>query len=123
MARVVIAENNSLYAELLAEYLQEVGHTIRVTSAEREIWAAILAEVPDVLLLDLGLPDVCAATLIPKLLERSPATRIFAMTGRSSIDAGNDAVRLGAHAHLVKPVKFMTLATHLQMLNEPALLD
>lgn len=123
MARVIIVEDNQLYAEDLGDYLQEVGHAVRLSSTANEMWAEIADAVPDVILLDLGLPDACGLALIPQLLEQHPAIRILVLTARTSADTRDEALRLGAHGYLVKPVKFMTLATHLQLLNEPALAE
>ncbi|OWW22497.1 hypothetical protein AYR66_26355 [Noviherbaspirillum denitrificans] len=123
MLRVVLVQDNLLYAKELAGYLQEIGHTVTVARAMPELWAAVMTESPDVILLDLNLPDASGLTSIPRLIEAYPATRILVLTGRTSADMGNEALRIGAHAHLVKPVKLLTLATHLQDLNEPELLE
>jgi DNA-binding response OmpR family regulator len=121
MANVILVEDNHLYAEDLADYLQEVGHTVRVAGTATDMWIAVAEAAPEVILLDLGLPDACGLTLIPRLLEQYPSVRILVLTARSADEARDDALRLGAHGFLTKPVKFMSLAAHLHHICEQAL--
>ncbi len=64
---------------------------------------------PEVVLLDLGLPDVQGLDLIPRLRELDELTGIIVLTATSEISVVVRAMRLGADNFLVKPVSLETL--------------
>ncbi len=64
---------------------------------------------PEVVLLDLGLPDVEGLELIPHLRRLNELVGIVVLTGRSDIEVVVEAMRLGADNFLVKPVGTGTL--------------
>ncbi len=64
---------------------------------------------PEVVLLDLGLPDVQGLDLIPRLREFDELTGIIVLTATSEISVVVRAMRLGADNFLVKPVSLETL--------------
>jgi two-component system, NtrC family, response regulator AtoC len=59
---------------------------------------------PEVVLLDLGLPDADGLLLIPRLLDEAPLTRLIVITGRNSVEAAVTALRSGARHYLLKPL-------------------
>ena len=67
MARILIADDDELIAELASEVLIDVGHACGwVTSAE-DAWEVAHKRRPDILLLDQGLPGMSGITLLRKL--------------------------------------------------------
>lgn len=113
MARILIVEDNVSYAEEVADFLAECGHHVMVCASAHAMWASLRGTPPDLVLLDLGLPDACGLTLIPQLGERFPATGILVFSARGMLDSRLQAQRLGAHDYLTKPIKFEVLAQHI----------
>jgi DNA-binding response OmpR family regulator len=58
MTIIAIAEDNPLIAQLLNEALSDEGYLVRIFGDGRSALAAIIAQPPDLLLLDLGLPFI-----------------------------------------------------------------
>jgi len=58
---------------------------------------------PDVVLLDIGLPDLDGVQVIPRLREAAPATRIVMLSGYAASENGDAALRAGADGYVEKP--------------------
>ncbi|MEO8241753.1 MAG: sigma-54 dependent transcriptional regulator [bacterium] len=83
--------------------LQGAGHEIRVASTAAEGMAAFAETPPQVVLLDLGLPDKDGLDLMRDMLTLRPQTRVIVITANGSINRAVEAMRAGAHEFLVKP--------------------
>ncbi len=59
---------------------------------------------PDVVLLDIRLPDGTGFDACRRILQRSPATRVLVLTSVADEDVVDDAIRAGAHGYLLKEV-------------------
>jgi CheY-like chemotaxis protein len=103
---VLIVEDDDDTATSLATLLQSYGYEVGVASDGPSACQAIQAILPDVVLLDIGLPKMNGWLVAKRICERSVWKRplLVAMTGY-----GEDADRLrseeaGIDLHLVKPV-------------------
>ncbi len=65
---------------------------------------------PDVILLDLRLPDTHGLDLLVKLKELSPETEVIVMTGFGTVESAVDAMKAGAFYYLTKPFQIDDLA-------------
>jgi DNA-binding NarL/FixJ family response regulator len=64
--------------------------------------AGVAALRPDVILLDLSMPDMDGMEAIPQIVERSPATRIVVFSGFSAGRMREAALAMGAHEYIEK---------------------
>lgn len=103
MASVLIVEDDANSAEMLAEMCQLHGYTCTVASDLADAGQQMLVHEPDVVLLDLHLPDGLGLTLFEDESRRKNA-EIILMTGQASVDTSVKALRLGAADYLVKPI-------------------
>ena len=107
--RVLLVEDNSDSAEMLAEALRLGGFVVRVASDGEAGVAAAIDFDPEVILLDIGLPKRDGYSVARELRPRLPKTTIIAFSGY-----GDEAHRVrsreaGFDAHLVKPVELSEL--------------
>jgi two-component system response regulator AtoC len=109
-ALVVDDDKNSQRA--LATLVAEQGFAAQTAGSLREARGRLLAEPPDVVLLDLILPDGTGFDLIQDLKQIDRA-EIVVITGHASIDTAVEALRLGASDYLTKPVDAGRLKTML----------
>lgn len=116
MPQILLAEDNKSYATDLAEFLDEIGHPTRTVTTAETMWAALSVQQPDVLILDLGLPDEDGFNLIPRLRQHYPDLGVMVLTARVTTDNRVLGLRLGADAYLTKPIKFLELAAHIEAL-------
>ncbi|HTZ20406.1 MAG TPA: response regulator transcription factor [Opitutaceae bacterium] len=76
--------------------------------------AAAIAECsrlkPDLLLLDIGLPDGSGLEACRRILQQQPDLRVIVLTGSSTDDFVQEAILAGAHGYLMKEIKPKALA-------------
>lgn len=58
----------------------------------------------DVILLDLRMPDLDGMDVLKTIKQRWPESEVVVITGYPTIESAKEAVRLGAHNYLAKPV-------------------
>lgn len=59
----------------------------------------------DVVLLDLRMPDLDGMVVLKAIKERWPTSEVIVITGYPTIESAKEAVRLGAHNYLAKPLE------------------
>ncbi len=103
MGLCLVVEDDANQRMMLAATLKTVGHTTTEAATGFEAVRAAHENPPDVILLDLGLPDTDGLELIPSLLEAAPLSRIVVITGENNVATAVGALRSGARHYLVKP--------------------
>jgi DNA-binding NtrC family response regulator len=83
--------------------LEAAGHTVDLAGTAAQGLEAFRRLLPDVVLLDLLLPDRDGLDLMRQILAERPGTRIIVITSNGSINTAVEAMRAGAHDFLVKP--------------------
>ncbi len=110
--RVVVVDDDEDSAELVAALLATRGHTARIALSAAAALALLEAEQPDVVVLDVGLPDMDGLALARLIRERFGAKlRLVALTGYSGESQQAVAREAGVDAFLVKPVRVSQLDT------------
>jgi adenylate cyclase len=103
--RVLIAEDNRDSRELVSDIMLSLGHTPEAASNGRIALEKILADPPDLVILDINMPEmdgfeVCAA------IKRNPATAeipVLMLTAQVDVDSRVRGLGLGADDYLPKP--------------------
>ncbi|GAC1630652.1 MAG: sigma-54 dependent transcriptional regulator [Nevskia sp.] len=108
MAHVLIVDDDSDTRELMSELVKAEGFTTATAGSLREAHIQLTRQQPDVLLLDLHLPDGDGLDLLSSL-GNGAATEIILITGNASVDTAIAALRAGAADYLVKPVNVVRL--------------
>jgi two-component system, OmpR family, phosphate regulon response regulator PhoB len=116
MARVLVIEDDSDLAEVLGYNLRRAGHVVWVASTGKVGLQMARQEHPDVVLLDLMLPDV-PGTDICKQLKSDAATCTTSVIVVSATGEETDRVagfELGADDYVVKPFSVRELLLRIQ---------
>jgi CheY-like chemotaxis protein/two-component sensor histidine kinase len=110
-ARVLIVDDNADAADLLAESLQACGYSTHTASDGLTALKAVGQFVPDVALLDIGLPAMDGYELAQRLRASLPARRllIYAITGYGQVQDRERSRAAGFAGHLIKPVDVASL--------------
>jgi PAS domain S-box-containing protein len=109
--RVLVIEDNRDIADTLAVLLREAGHHVEVAFDGPSALATIDTFVPELVLVDIGLPDMNGYE-VAEHLRRTPATAsalIIAVTGYGQTQDREKAKAAGFDAHFVKPIDFAAL--------------
>jgi signal transduction histidine kinase/CheY-like chemotaxis protein/pimeloyl-ACP methyl ester carboxylesterase len=120
--RVLIVDDNVDAVTALELLLQESGHLVRVAHTGPTGLAAALDFRPDVMLLDIGLPELDGWNVAERIRQQ-PALHdivLVAMTGYGQNSDRQRSERAGFDHHLVKPVAFGTLRQILAAVSEKA---
>jgi DNA-binding NarL/FixJ family response regulator len=118
MMRVLIVDDHKLFAEAVEIALERHGmDVVTATTAEDGLTAAARHE-PDVVLLDIGLPDRSGLALGEEILHAHPDAKIVIVTSLEDQRALQDAVKLGFHGFLTKDTKLPQLVRAIQDVAE-----
>ena len=102
-ALVLIVEDDDALRGRLARAFASRGLDVRQVSNAADAEATARDDPPEMVVLDLRMPDGSGLDLIPKLLQIDPNTRIVVLTGYGSVATAIEAVRRGARHYLTKP--------------------
>jgi DNA-binding response OmpR family regulator len=102
---ILLVEDSPLVSEALRILFEETGHRVTIAASAADAVAAATAETPDIMLLDLGLPDADGLAVLERLNERGLAPRrTIALTGDASDATIVRCRAAGCHDVLLKPV-------------------
>jgi CheY-like chemotaxis protein len=110
--RILLVDDNIDSLELLADYLRECGHQVATASHASAALAQVESFVPEVAVLDIGLPGMDGYELAGRLRDQlGPGCRLIALTGYGQDRDRDLSARAGFERHLLKPVDVEALAT------------
>jgi two-component system nitrate/nitrite response regulator NarL len=102
-------DDHLLFAEAIGQTLAGMGMIVDVaTDAERAL-SAVREQHPDIVLMDVGLPDENGISLGRAILSEAPDTKVVVLTALEDEETLQDALRSGFHGYLTKnsePEKF-----------------
>lgn len=105
MAHILLVEDSALVVEALRMLFEETGHRVTVAGSIAETVAAARVERPDIMLLDLGLPDGDGLDALEALnAEGSAPLATLALTGTDDPAVTARCLAAGCRDVLVKPV-------------------
>jgi len=101
--RVLVVDDNEDHAHLAAEFLHMSGpFSVRTARDTQEMWRALAAEVPDLVLLDYSLPDGNGLEALAQFSARGYRVPVVMVTGRGDERVAAQAIQRGAIDYLVK---------------------
>jgi DNA-binding NtrC family response regulator len=110
MANILVVDDELGIRDLLWEILNDEGHTVEVAENAAQARAARLRERPDLVLLDIWMPDTDGVTLLKEWSVSGTLTMpVIMMSGHATIDTAVAATKIGAHAFLEKPITLQKL--------------
>jgi len=109
-------EDEEGLAELVAEALTEEGHAVRTARDGTEALEALGGSPFDLVLIDLGLPDMSGLDVLKQLRERDPHVPVLILTARGGEDDVVKGLDLGADDYLVKPASLAELQARVRAL-------
>src|SRR5262245_56555688 len=110
MRRVLVVEDERVLAKNFCEKLTAHGFDAAMVHSGRDAMAAHTSLLPDVVLLDLRLPDTDGLTLLPKLKSEVPSANVIVVTAHGNERIAVDAMKAGAFEYLTKPVDLEELS-------------
>ena len=110
MAHILVVDDEHGIRDLLWEVLNDEGHAVTLAENAAQARAARAAEAPDLVLLDIWMPDMDGVTLLKEWAAGGLLTMpVIMMSGHATIDTAVEATKIGALAFLEKPVTLQKL--------------
>ncbi len=100
---LLLIEDTPSLQMIYRSVLSAAGHDVRIASTAAEGLEAFTRLSPQVVLLDLVLPDRDGLALMQDMLAQRPETNVIVITANASINRAVEAMQAGAHEFLVKP--------------------
>jgi len=96
-ARILVVDDEADIRELVQEILSEEGYAVDVAANAAEARAACARQVPDLVLLDIWMPDTDGISLLREWQQtQSLAAPVVMMSGHGTVETAVEATRLGA---------------------------
>lgn len=110
MANILVVDDELGIRDLLSEILNDEGHNVEVAENAAQARAARLRDRPDLVLLDIWMPDTDGVTLLKEWSATGALTMpVIMMSGHATIDTAVEATKIGALAFLEKPITLQKL--------------
>lgn len=105
----LVVEDDERLCSAIAEALGAIGFSVRVAGTVKAARAALAEASPDLLLLDVALPDGRALDLLDLVQDLSPAPCVVAISGAAGAEEGFELAARGVRAYLKKPINLEEL--------------
>ena len=112
-ATILLVEDERKLRDLVRSYLERAGFTVLTTGSGAEALSLAASASPDLLILDLGLPDVSGET-VARELRTTGSTPILMLTAKSSEEDRVRGLELGADDYVTKPFSPRELVLRVQ---------
>ncbi len=110
MANILVVDDELGIRDLLCEILNDEGHNVEVAENAAQARAARSRERPDLVLLDIWMPDTDGVTLLKEWSASGALNMpVIMMSGHATIDTAVEATKIGALAFLEKPITLQKL--------------
>lgn len=102
--KILLVEDNADYSQLLERVLTKAGYEVKILANPTGVSAQISADKPDLIILDVMLPQISGLTILEELKkhERTEKIPVFCLTNLPEEVGREKALALGAYCYLTK---------------------
>lgn len=112
--KILVVEDEERIAAFLEAGLLAEGYAVDHAATGGNALLRIEAVQPDLVVLDLGLPDIDGTEVLRELRRRQPGLPVIVLTARGDIDARVESLDLGADDFVPKPFAFEELVARIR---------
>jgi DNA-binding NtrC family response regulator len=113
-ASILVVDDDPAFRRALTSELERMRFAVTSASTGGEALSRLAAGEPDVVLLDLRLPDMSGLDVLKVIREQHASTDVIVLTGHGSIDTAIESIRLGAFDYVGKPCPIDELEIRIQ---------
>lgn len=100
--KAIIVDDHRLFMDVIKAVLERMGFDTIILARSADEALALRGEQPDLVLVDVGLPDQSGLVLGRALIEAFPGAKVLILTALDDARAVEEAVRSGFHGYLLK---------------------
>ena len=101
--RILVVEDDALLTEGLIRVLTRAGHDVEHAATGKSADHLLTSKIFDLLVLDIGLPDIDGFEVLRRLRARHVPTSVLVLTARDAVEDRVRGLDLGAEDYLTKP--------------------
>src|SRR5436305_1184222 len=101
---ILIVDDEVAILNSLSKILEDEGYEITVAKSGAEALKVMTSEPPDLLLLDIWMPEMDGLETLRRTREQAPRLPVMMMSGHGSIETAVKAIKLGAYDYIEKPL-------------------
>ena len=116
---MLIIDDEERVSRVLAQYFTIKGYQVTTFTSGEDALTQAETLKPQVILLDLMMPDMSGFEVLQRLKQRHPQWPVVIVSATDRQEAEPRALQLGADAFLTKPVDFSTLSATIDRLIHP----
>lgn len=113
--RILLIEDDPSLGSGLQYALTEEGFVVNLVASGQQALASVRAEAPDIIVLDLGLPDMDGLDVLAKIRQRNDHLLVMVLTARGELNDKITGLDRGADDYLAKPFDIKELAARLRV--------
>ena len=122
--KLLIVDDEEEFAATLAERLELRGFTSKAVSCGNNALEALASNFsPDVVLLDLKMPDMNGIEVLTEIKKIYPSIEVIMLTGHGATSVGKDSKDHGAFDFIMKPVDIIELAGKIKSAYQKKMLN
>jgi PAS domain S-box-containing protein len=121
--KILFIEDNAGQRRTLFDILKAKGYEMMVAGNGAEGLALLKGNPVNLVLTDLGLPDISGIDILREVKTAYPAIQVIILTGSATFDSAVEATNLGAFSYLLKPYDIDQLLMHIQRAIEKQRVD
>lgn len=115
--RVIVVDDETFIRQVLTRMLERLGlEVVAVAESGAGVLELYEAHAPDLVVMDIAMPEIDGLTTLGRLRERHPQARVVICTSFSSDKYTRQAAELGAAGFLNKPFDLATIRSKLEAL-------
>lgn len=120
MPQILLVEDNELNRDMLRRRLERRGYQVLVAVSGGEALKYAGTEIPDLILMDMGLPDIDGWEVASRIREepRTQAIPIIALTAHAMAGDREMALAAGCDDYVTKPIELTLLLEKMEFLIE-----
>jgi len=103
-ASILVVDDEEAIVSSLSSILQDEGYEVSVAKSGTEALKSYTADPPDLMLLDIWMPDMDGLETLRRIKEIVPNAQVMVMSGHGSIETAVKAIKLGAYDYIEKPL-------------------
>ncbi|MBP8984399.1 MAG: sigma-54-dependent Fis family transcriptional regulator [Syntrophobacterales bacterium] len=114
MAKIIVIDDDRSISESLELYLSEEGHEVMTANTGTDGLNLVLQTSPDIVILDIRLPDIDGFTVLEDLKEENVDAKVIMITAHHDMDTTIRAMKEGAFDYIHKPINIDELDIAIQ---------
>jgi DNA-binding NtrC family response regulator len=110
IARVLVVDDEPRVAEIMRDAVIDLGYAVCVAANGADALRLVPRYQPDVVLLDLSMPEMPGDVVLERLREADPGLPVIVVTGNTDVERAQATLAQGAFDYVAKPFDLEILA-------------